>query len=64
MIRFECGPFGINLIEALDKWGIDILPDLVEEQRKDHQRQIAVYYDGREPSDLVGDGRSESQART
>lgn len=44
LIEFEGSPFGIHLIAALDEWNVDILPDLVEEQRKDLQREIAVYY--------------------
>lgn len=48
LIEFEGSPFGIHLIRALDAWNIDILPDLVEEQRKDLQREIALYYNFRE----------------
>lgn len=48
LIEFEGSPFGIHLITALDEWNVDILPDLVEEQRKDLQREIAVYYDFRD----------------
>jgi hypothetical protein len=44
LIEFEGSPFGIHLIAALDEWNVDILPNLVEEQRKDLQREIAVYY--------------------
>jgi len=56
LIEFEGSPFGIHLIAALDEWNVDILPDLVEEQRKDLQREIAVYYSLREPPSLADDG--------
>jgi hypothetical protein len=56
LIVFECGPFGIHLVSALDEWNVDVLPDLVEEQRRDLQCEIAVYYSFRDPPALADDG--------
>lgn len=60
LVEFDGSPLGIHLVTALDEGGVDILPDLVEEQCKDLQREIAVYYDSRAQfasprDDLIGD---------
>ena len=64
VIEFEGSPFGIHLVTALDEWDVDILPDLVEEQREDLKREIAVYYNFRDPCACGGcrspDGRSRA----
>ncbi|CAX22456.1 protein of unknown function [Methylorubrum extorquens DM4] len=48
LIEFGGSPFSIHLIRALDVWNVDILPDLVEEQRKDLKREIAADYNFRD----------------
>lgn len=64
VIEFEGSPCGIHLINAMDEWNIDILPDLVEEQRKDLQREIAVYYNFYESPIMLGDVYFGNRART
>ena len=63
VIEFEGSPFGIHLINAVDEWNIDILPDLVEEQRKDLEREIALYYNYRELPAMPDNSCFENRTR-
>ncbi len=50
LVEFAGCPYDVHLIAAIDESGADILPDHVEEQCRDLQREIAAFFRFPEPS--------------